>query len=58
LTSTSSSSGFSDSYASGLIDSRVSSGPARLRYLDRVLGTLRRAGFTLELAAHAFALLD
>ena len=45
-------------WASGLIDSRVSSGPARLRYLDWVLGTLRRAGFTLEMAARAFALLD
>ena len=45
-------------WASGLIDSRVSSGPARLRYLDWVLGTLRRAGFTLEMAARAFAVLD
>ena len=45
-------------WASGLIDSRESSGPARLRYLDWVLGTLRRAGFTLELAARAFSLLD
>lgn len=45
-------------WASALIDSRQSSGPARLRYLDRVLGTLRRAGFTLESAARAFSLLD
>ena len=45
-------------WASGLIDSRESSGPARLRYLDWVLGTLRRAGFTLEMAARAFSLLD
>jgi len=45
-------------WASGLIDSRVSSGPARMRYLDWVLGTLRRAGFTLEMAARAFAILD
>jgi AcrR family transcriptional regulator len=45
-------------WASGLIDSRVSSGPARLRYLDWVLGTLRRAGFTLEMAARAFSILD
>ena len=45
-------------WASGLIDSRESSGPARLRYLDWVVGTLRRAGFTLELAARAFSLLD
>ena len=45
-------------WASGLIDSRESSGPARLRYFDWVLGTLRRAGFTLEMAARAFSLLD
>ena len=45
-------------WASGLIDSRESSGPARLRYLDWVLGTLRQAGFTLELAARAFSVLD
>jgi AcrR family transcriptional regulator len=45
-------------WASGLIDSRESSGPARLRYFDWVVGTLRRAGFTLELAARAFSVLD
>ena len=45
-------------WASGLIDSRESSGPARLHYLDWMVGTLRRAGFTLELAARAFSLLD
>ena len=45
-------------WASALIDSRESSGPARLRYFDWVLGTLRRAGFTLELAVRAFSVLD
>ena len=45
-------------WASALVDSRESSGPARLRYFDWVVGTLRRAGFTLELAARAFSLLD
>lgn len=45
-------------WASGLIDSRVSSGPARLRYFDWMLGTLRRAGFTLEMTARAFSVLD
>ena len=45
-------------WASSLIDSRQSSGPARLRYFDWVVGTLRRAGFTLELAARAFSVLD
>ncbi len=45
-------------WASALIDSRESSGPARLRYFDWVLGILRRAGFTVEMAARAFSLLD
>ena len=45
-------------WASGLIDSRESSGPARLRYFDWVVGTLRRAGFTLEMTVRAFSLLD
>jgi AcrR family transcriptional regulator len=45
-------------WASGLIDSRESSGPARLHYFDWVVGTLRRAGFTLEMAARAFSVLD
>jgi AcrR family transcriptional regulator len=45
-------------WASPLIDSRQSSGPARLRYFDWVLGTLRGAGFSLEKAAHAFSVLD
>lgn len=45
-------------WASALVDSREGSGPARLRYLDWVLGTLRRAGFTLETAARAFSVLD
>jgi AcrR family transcriptional regulator len=45
-------------WAGALIDSRVRSGPARLRYLDSVLGCLRGAGFSLELAARAFSLLD
>lgn len=45
-------------WASGLIDARQTSGPARLRYFDWVLGTLRRAGFSLEAAAHAFSILD
>jgi AcrR family transcriptional regulator len=45
-------------WASGLVDSRESSGPARLRYLDWVIGTLRRAGFTIEMSERAFSLLD
>ncbi|TXT44088.1 MAG: TetR family transcriptional regulator [Spirochaetes bacterium] len=45
-------------WASGLLDSRVSSSPARLRYYDAILGVLRQAGFTLPLAARAYSLID
>jgi len=45
-------------WASVLMDSRESSGPARLRYLDWVIGTLRRAGFSIDQAARAFSVLD
>lgn len=45
-------------WASALIDSRTSAGPARLHYFDWVLGTLRRAGFTVEMTAHALSVLD
>ncbi|MCO1654913.1 TetR/AcrR family transcriptional regulator C-terminal domain-containing protein [Pseudonocardia humida] len=38
--------------------SRTRPGPAMLRNLDSVIGSLRRAGFSVELAAHAFSLLD
>lgn len=41
-----------------LLDSRESSGPARLRYYDWVLGQLMGAGFSVEDAARAFSLLD
>ena len=40
------------------MDSRESSGPARLHYLDWVVGTLRRAGFSLEMTLRAFSLID
>jgi AcrR family transcriptional regulator len=45
-------------WASALIDSRESSGPERMRYFDWVIGTLRRAGFSVELAVRAFSALD
>lgn len=41
-----------------LLDSRESSGPARLRYYDWVLGQLMGAGFQVEDAGRAFSLLD
>jgi hypothetical protein len=45
-------------WAIGLMESRSSPGPATLRHHDRVLGILRHAGFSVELAAHAYSLLD
>jgi AcrR family transcriptional regulator len=41
-----------------LLESRTSPGPATLAHHDAVLGTLRAAGFSPELTAHAYALLD
>ncbi|MFP5319390.1 MAG: TetR/AcrR family transcriptional regulator C-terminal domain-containing protein [Acidimicrobiia bacterium] len=45
-------------WAIGLMESRRSPGPATLRHHDAVLGCLRRAGFSIELTAHAYAALD
>ena len=42
----------------GLIESRRDPGPALLRHHDTVLGCLRRGGFPVALAAHAFSVLD
>jgi AcrR family transcriptional regulator len=45
-------------WATGLMESRSTPGPATLRHHDAVLGILRTAGFSIELAAHAFSVLD
>jgi AcrR family transcriptional regulator len=45
-------------WAIALLQSRVNPGPATLRHHNAVLGTLRSAGFSIELTAHAFALID
>jgi AcrR family transcriptional regulator len=45
-------------WAVGLMDSRTQPGEATLRHHDAVIGCLRTAGFSVELSAHAFALLD
>ncbi len=45
-------------WAIGLMDSRRNPGPATLRHHDSVIGTLRRAGFSIAMAAHAFSALD
>jgi AcrR family transcriptional regulator len=45
-------------WAVGLMESRRTPGPANLRHHDAVIGRLRAAGFEVEMAAHAYALLD
>lgn len=45
-------------WAVGLMESRRNPGPATLGYHDAVLGCLRRGGFSVALAAHAFSALD
>lgn len=45
-------------WAGALIESRREAGPARLRYLDGVLGTLAAAGFTVPGALRAIMILD
>jgi AcrR family transcriptional regulator len=45
-------------WAIGMMESRAAMGPAALRYTDAVIGSLRAGGFSVEMAAHAFLLLD
>ncbi|HEY6276439.1 MAG TPA: TetR/AcrR family transcriptional regulator [Streptosporangiaceae bacterium] len=45
-------------WAIGLMESRADPGPATLRHHDATLGTLRGAGFSVAMTAHAYALLD
>jgi AcrR family transcriptional regulator len=45
-------------WAIGLMESRSTPGPATLRHHDATIATLRRAGFSVEMTAHAYALLD
>lgn len=45
-------------WASGLIESRLTAGPARLRYLDGLIGVLSEAGFEMPLAIRAIMALD
>jgi AcrR family transcriptional regulator len=45
-------------WAIGLMESRSHPGPANLRHHDAVLGNLRAADFSIEMAAHAYSLLD
>ncbi len=45
-------------WAIGLMESRKTPGPATLRHHDATIGILRAAGFSVEMTAHAYALLD
>ena len=45
-------------WAGPLMESMLDPGPARLAYLDAVVGVLRGAGFSLPDVAHAFGALD
>jgi AcrR family transcriptional regulator len=45
-------------WAPSLMLSRARPGPATLRHHDSVIGSLRSAGFTLVMAAHAISVID
>jgi AcrR family transcriptional regulator len=45
-------------WAIGLMESRTAPGHATLRHHDAVIGALRAGGFSVEMTAHAYALLD
>jgi AcrR family transcriptional regulator len=45
-------------WAIGLLESRTNPGPATLKHHDSVIGSLRRAGFSVVMTAHAYALID
>lgn len=45
-------------WALGLIESRSAPGPALLRHHDAVIACLRRGGFPVRLASHAFSVID
>lgn len=45
-------------WALGILENRGVMGPGALRYMEAVIGSLRAGGFSVEMAAHAFLLLD
>ncbi len=45
-------------WATPLMESRANPGPATLSHHDAVLGCLRQAGLSIEMTAHAYALID
>ena len=49
---------FRHPWASSLIESRLNAGPARLRYLDAMIGVLAAAGFPMPIVIRAIMALD
>lgn len=45
-------------WAAPLMESRMSPGPANLGHHDAVIGSLRKGGLSLQMTAHAYAILD
>lgn len=45
-------------WATPLMESRTNPGPATLGHHDAVLGCLRGAGFSIQMTAHAYAIID
>lgn len=45
-------------WATGIMESRTSPGPATLAHHNAVIGCLRNCGFSIPMAAHAFSLMD
>jgi AcrR family transcriptional regulator len=45
-------------WATALMESRRNPGPENLRHHDGVVGIFRRAGFSVEMSGHAYALVD
>jgi AcrR family transcriptional regulator len=45
-------------WAISIMDSRTEPGPATLRHHNAVIGCCRAAGFSVEMTAHAFSLID
>jgi AcrR family transcriptional regulator len=46
------------SWAIGLMESRINPGPASLRHHNAVMRCLREAGFSFEMAVHAYSVQD
>lgn len=45
-------------WANGLMESRARAGAATLRHHDAMIGSLRDAGFSMKMTAHAYSLID